>query len=139
MVFTNVINPRSHVNRKNEYQRTLVGKGATLGANCTVVCGHTIGRYAFVAAGAVVTSDVPDYALVMGMPARHTGWMCVCGERLRDAIRRAPYWAYPQHNLALAYTQTGAFTQAVTSSCPAVGPITILAPVRSPKSSAIGE
>ncbi len=82
MVFTNVINPRSHVNRKNEYRRTLVRQGASLGANCTIVCGVTIGRYAFVGAGAVVTRDVPDYALVVGSPARRIGWMCQCGMRL---------------------------------------------------------
>jgi UDP-2-acetamido-3-amino-2,3-dideoxy-glucuronate N-acetyltransferase len=79
MVFTNVINPRSHVERKNEYKTTLVGRGATLGANCTVVCGITIGRYAFVGAGAVATRDVPDYALVYGNPARLHGWRCACG------------------------------------------------------------
>ena len=79
MVFTNVMNPRSHVNRKNEYQTTLVRKGASLGANSTVVCGTTIGRYAFVGAGSVVTRDVPDYAVVYGNPARVRGWMCACG------------------------------------------------------------
>jgi UDP-2-acetamido-3-amino-2,3-dideoxy-glucuronate N-acetyltransferase len=79
MVFTNVINPRSHVERKHEYRRTLVSRGASLGANCTIVCGTTIGRYAFVGAGAVVTRDVPDYALVYGSPARLRGWMCACG------------------------------------------------------------
>jgi UDP-2-acetamido-3-amino-2,3-dideoxy-glucuronate N-acetyltransferase len=84
MVFTNVINPRSHVNRRGEYQRTLVKKGATLGANCTVVCGVTIGRYAFVAAGAVVTRDIPDHALVMGVPAKRVGWICSCGVRLAN-------------------------------------------------------
>lgn len=84
MVFTNVINPRSHINRKNEYQKTLVKRGATLGANSTVVCGTTIGRYAFVAAGAVVTKDVLDYALVMGVPAKQVGWVCSCGMRLPD-------------------------------------------------------
>jgi UDP-2-acetamido-3-amino-2,3-dideoxy-glucuronate N-acetyltransferase len=84
MVFTNVINPRSHVIRRNEYQKTLVKQGATLGANSTVVCGTTIGRYAFVAAGAVVTHDVPDYALVMGVPAKQVGWMCSCGVRLSE-------------------------------------------------------
>jgi len=79
MVFTNVINPRSHVARKDEYKTTLVRRGASLGANCTVVCGTTIGRYAFVGAGSVVTRDVPDYALVYGNPARMRGWMCACG------------------------------------------------------------
>jgi UDP-2-acetamido-3-amino-2,3-dideoxy-glucuronate N-acetyltransferase len=82
MVFTNVINPRSHVSRKHEYQPTVVRKGATLGANCTIVCGHTIGRYAFVGAGAVVTRDVPDHALVIGNPGRIAGWMCECGIKL---------------------------------------------------------
>jgi UDP-2-acetamido-3-amino-2,3-dideoxy-glucuronate N-acetyltransferase len=82
MVFTNVVNPRSHVSRRDEYRRTQVGRGATLGANCTVLCGHTIGRYAFVGAGAVVTRDVPEYALVLGNPARVVGWMCECGIKL---------------------------------------------------------
>ncbi len=82
MVFTNVINPRSHVSRKHEYKPTLVRRGATLGAHCTVLCGHAIGRYAFVGAGAVVTKDVPDYALVLGAPARVAGWVCACGVRL---------------------------------------------------------
>ena len=83
MVFTNVINPRSHVTRKDEYRQTLVRRGASIGANCTVVCGTTIGRYAFVGAGAVVTKDIPDYALVYGNPARIHGWMCACGVALR--------------------------------------------------------
>ena len=82
MVFTNVINPRSHVARKNEYKRTLVGKGASLGANSTIVCGVTIGCYAFVGAGAVVTRDLPDYALAYGNPARVRGWLCSCGVAL---------------------------------------------------------
>ena len=74
MVFTNVVNPRSHVSRKDEYRATLVKRGASLGANCTVVCGHTIGAFAFVGAGAVITKDIPDYALVVGNPGRVTGW-----------------------------------------------------------------
>jgi UDP-2-acetamido-3-amino-2,3-dideoxy-glucuronate N-acetyltransferase len=82
MVFTNVINPRSHVSRKHEYQATLVKRGATLGANSTIVCGHTIGRYAFIGAGAVITRDVPDHALVVGNPGRITGWVCQCGVKL---------------------------------------------------------
>src|SRR5215467_11292620 len=82
MVFTNVINPRSHVPRKDEYQDTLVKRGASIGANATVVCGRTIGRYAFIGAGAVVTRDVPDFALVVGNPARIAGWICMCGVRL---------------------------------------------------------
>jgi UDP-2-acetamido-3-amino-2,3-dideoxy-glucuronate N-acetyltransferase len=84
MVFTNVVNPRSHVSRRNEYQRTLVRRGATIGANATIVCGVTLGTYSFVGAGAVVTRDVPDYGLVVGMPARRIGWMCACGVRLPD-------------------------------------------------------
>ncbi len=82
MVFTNVVNPRSHVSRKDEYRQTLVKRGASLGANCTVVCGNTIGAYAFVGAGAVITKDIPDYALVVGNPARISGWVCECGVKL---------------------------------------------------------
>ncbi|TCT09068.1 UDP-2-acetamido-3-amino-2,3-dideoxy-D-glucuronate N-acetyltransferase [Paralcaligenes ureilyticus] len=82
MVFTNVYNPRSLVERKNEYRDTLVKKGATLGANCTIVCGVTVGEFAFVGAGAVVNEDVPNYALMVGVPARQIGWMSEFGERL---------------------------------------------------------
>lgn len=85
MVFTNVYNPRSAVSRKAEYKRTLVRKGATLGANSTIVCGVVIGSYAFVGAGAVVNRDVPDFALMLGVPARHAGWMSRHGERLQFA------------------------------------------------------
>src|SRR5215472_4063 len=83
MVFTNVINPRSHIDRKSEYQRTLVSKGSSIGANATIVCGTTLGRYSFIAAGAVVTHDVPEYALMMGVPARQCGWVCSCGTTLQ--------------------------------------------------------
>jgi UDP-2-acetamido-3-amino-2,3-dideoxy-glucuronate N-acetyltransferase len=82
MVFTNVINPRAHVVRKHEYRDTLVRRGATLGANCTIVCGVTIGAYAFIGAGAVVTRDVPAFALVTGVPGRHAGWMSRHGDRV---------------------------------------------------------
>jgi UDP-2-acetamido-3-amino-2,3-dideoxy-glucuronate N-acetyltransferase len=82
MVFTNVYNPRSAVTRKNEYRRTLVKRGATLGANCTIVCGSTVGEYAFVGAGAVINRDVPAFALMVGVPARQVGWMSRFGERL---------------------------------------------------------
>ncbi|HEY9004646.1 acyltransferase [Ohtaekwangia sp.] len=82
MVFTNVVNPRSAINRKNQYAKTVVKKGATIGANATIVCGHDIGRFAFIGAGAVVTKNVPDYALVVGNPARQTGWMSEYGHKL---------------------------------------------------------
>jgi UDP-2-acetamido-3-amino-2,3-dideoxy-glucuronate N-acetyltransferase len=82
MVFTNVINPRSHVERKSEYRRTLVRRGASIGANATIVCGVTLGQYCFVGAGTVVTRDVPDHAIVYGNPARLRGWACWCGESL---------------------------------------------------------
>jgi len=86
-VFTNVMNPRSHVSRRHEYQRTLVGRGSSIGANATIVCGTTLGPYSFIGAGAVVTSDVPPYAVMVGVPARRIGWVCQCGVRLtlRDA------------------------------------------------------
>ena len=82
MVFTNVINPRSAINRKNEYAKTVVKKGASIGANATIVCGHDIGQFAFIGAGAVITKNVPDYALVMGNPAKQTGWMSEYGHKL---------------------------------------------------------
>lgn len=84
MVFTNVINPRAFIERKHEFRKTLVKRGATLGANCTIVCGNTIGRYALVGAGAVVVNDVPDFALMLGVPARRKGWVCKCGVTLND-------------------------------------------------------
>ena len=85
MVFTNVLNPRSHVSRKHEYQKTLVRRGTSIGANATIVCGVTLGEYSFIGAGAVVARDVLPYALMVGVPARRVGWMCQCGERLPDA------------------------------------------------------
>lgn len=92
-VFTNVINPRSAIIRKDEYKPTLVRKGATIGANATIVCGITIGNYAFIGAGAVVTKDIPDYALVIGNPARQTGWMSEYGQKLKfgsDGLANCP-------------------------------------------------
>ena len=82
MVFTNVMNPRSHVSRKSEYRRTLVRRGASIGANATIVCWSTLGEYSFIGAGSVVNRDVKAYALMVGVPARQLGWMCQCGERL---------------------------------------------------------
>lgn len=93
MVFTNVTNPRSAVNRRGQYAKTVVGKGASIGANATIVCGHNIGPYAFIGAGAVVTKDVPAYALVIGNPARQTGWMSEYGHKLKfdkDGIAVCP-------------------------------------------------
>ncbi|WP_319763633.1 Gfo/Idh/MocA family oxidoreductase [Maridesulfovibrio sp.] len=89
MVFTNVFNPRAHVNRMNEVRETLIKKGATLGANSTIVCGNTVGRYALIGAGAVVTKDVPDYALMVGTPAKRIGWVCECGEILPQSLECA--------------------------------------------------
>jgi len=88
-VFTNVVNPRSHVSRKAEYQRTLVRRGASIGANATILCGVTLGEYSFIGAGAVVRSDVPPFAIMVGVPARRVGWMCRCGVRLQFREGRA--------------------------------------------------
>ena len=99
MVFTNVYNPRSAVPRKSEYRDTLVRQGATLGANCTVVCGVTIGCYAFIGAGAVVNQDVPDYALMVGVPARQIGWMSEYGEQLDLPLRGEQETVCPHSNL----------------------------------------
>jgi UDP-2-acetamido-3-amino-2,3-dideoxy-glucuronate N-acetyltransferase len=88
-VFTNVTNPRSHVPRRHEFRPTLVRRGTSIGANATIVCGVTLGEYAFIGAGAVVTSDVPAYALMVGVPARRVGWICQCGERLQVRDRAA--------------------------------------------------
>jgi UDP-2-acetamido-3-amino-2,3-dideoxy-glucuronate N-acetyltransferase len=87
MVFTNIYNPRAEISKMDQVRPTLVKKGATLGANCTIVCGHTIGQYAFIGAGAVVTKDVLDHALMVGNPARQTGWRCICGEKLTDDLQ----------------------------------------------------
>lgn len=86
MVFTNVFNPRANIKRMDEARPTLVKKGASLGANCTIVCGITIGSYAFVGAGSVVTRDVPDFSMVYGNPAKHKGWVCMCGVKLPDNL-----------------------------------------------------
>jgi UDP-2-acetamido-3-amino-2,3-dideoxy-glucuronate N-acetyltransferase len=83
-VFTNVYNPRAFIERKNDFRFTIVKKGATIGANATIVCGITIGRYVFIGAGAVVKKDIPDYGLVVGVPARQIGWVCKCGIRLKN-------------------------------------------------------
>lgn len=88
-VFTNVLNPRSHISRKTEYRKTIVRKGVSIGANATIVCGSTLGEFAFIGAGAVVTSDVPPFALMVGVPARRVGWMCQCGLRLELKDGRA--------------------------------------------------
>lgn len=104
VVFTNVINPRSAISRKNEFQKTLVRKGATLGANATILCGLTIGRYAFVGAGSVVTRDVADYALIYGSPARLKGWICQCGIKLE---KKARGWLCPVCKLSYASGKKG--------------------------------
>src|SRR5262249_31387089 len=113
MVFTNVINPRSHVARKHEYRRTLVKKGASIGANATIVGGCTLGRYRFVAAGAVVTHDVPDYALVVGVPAQHAGWICYCGVRLPGLEDLAGEVHCPDCNRAYVI-EDGSCSEAIT-------------------------
>ena len=87
MVFTNIYNPRAEIRKMDQVRPTIVKKGATLGANCTIVCGVTIGRYAFIGAGAVVTRNVPDYALVVGNPGKQIGYMCECGEKLNDKLK----------------------------------------------------
>jgi UDP-2-acetamido-3-amino-2,3-dideoxy-glucuronate N-acetyltransferase len=86
MVFTNVYNPRSEISKMDELRHTMVKRGATIGANATIICGNTIGNYAFIGAGAVITKDVPDYALMVGNPARRIGWSCRCGERLSEQL-----------------------------------------------------
>lgn len=105
MVFTNVYNPRSLIERKNEYRNTVVKKGATLGANCTIVCGVTVGEYAFVGAGAVINKDVPAYALMVGVPARQIGWMSEFGEQLELPLQGLAQIRCP-HTNAL-YTLNG--------------------------------
>ena len=114
MVFTNVHNPRALIERKNEYRNTLVKKGTTLGANCTIVCGTTIGAYAFVGAGAVVNKDVPAYALVVGVPARHIGWMSEYGEQLALPLQGQAEATCP--HTGARYVLNG---QKITKLCPA--------------------
>ena len=86
LVFTNIYNPRAEIRKMEQVRPTLAKKGATIGANATIICGTTLGRYCFIGAGAVVTKNVPDYALVVGNPAKHIGWACECGERLSDDL-----------------------------------------------------
>lgn len=112
MVFTNVFNPRSAVIRKDEYRRTLVKRGATLGANCTIVCGVTVGEYAFIGAGAVINRDVSPYALMAGVPARQIGWMSQFGERLALPLKG---------NAETVCTHTGARYQLIDGSCICLG------------------
>jgi len=108
-VFTNVMNPRSHVSRKSEYRRTLVKRGGSIGANATIVCGVTLGEYAFIGAGAAVTSDVPAYGLMVGVPARRVGWMCQCGERLHPSAAAATC-----ARCGASYTETGGALRQIT-------------------------
>lgn len=108
MVFTNVYNPRSAINRKDEYKDTVIKKGATLGANCTIVCGVTIGRFAFIGAGAVINRDVPDFALMVGVPAQQIGWMSEFGERLNLPL---------QGNAQATCPHTGARYQLDNNKC----------------------
>ena len=119
MVFTNVYNPRSAVTRKDEYRRTLVKQGATIGANATIVCGSTVGRYAFVGAGAVVQKDVPDFALVVGVPARQIGWMSRFGERLELPLQGSGEAVCP-HTGERYVLQDGVVSVA---ECPPGGPL----------------
>ena len=113
MVFTNVYNPRSAIERKAEYRATLIKQGATLGANCTVICGSTIGAYAFVGAGAVVTADVPDFALVVGVPAKQIGWMSSFGEQLDLPLTGSAFAKCPHTGVAY-YLENGAISKVVT-------------------------
>jgi UDP-2-acetamido-3-amino-2,3-dideoxy-glucuronate N-acetyltransferase len=110
-VFTNVLNPRSHVSRKHAYLKTLVRRGSSIGANATIVCGVTLGEYAFIGAGAVVTSDVPAYGLMVGVPARRVGWMCQCGERLPVSAGRGSCAA-----CGAGYTESGGVLRPIAPS-----------------------
>jgi len=122
MVFTNVFNPRSEIRRMDELRPTLVRRGVTLGANCTIVCGVTIGRYAFIGAGAVVTKDVPDFALVTGNPGRIVGWMCVCANRIdfsdghKSGKCRACRRLYRRTANEVALTDESTFTRSESSA-----------------------
>jgi UDP-2-acetamido-3-amino-2,3-dideoxy-glucuronate N-acetyltransferase len=112
-VFTNVINPRAFIERKTEYLRTVVGRGASVGANATVVCGNQIGPYSFIGAGAVVTKDVPAYALMAGVPARRLGWICRCGERL--ATESSSLWRCP--GCSASYVNEGGDSLVLVQGC----------------------
>jgi UDP-2-acetamido-3-amino-2,3-dideoxy-glucuronate N-acetyltransferase len=113
MVFTNVINPRSHIDRKKEYRNTLVRRGATIGANATVICGCTLGTYSFIGAGAVVTHDVPDYGLVIGNPGRLVGHVCACGERLAFGLKNEDAEAATCQACDSEYTKIGRIVRKV--------------------------
>ena len=121
MVFTNVVNPRSHVSRKDEYRSTLVKRGASLGANCTIVCGHTIGAYAFIGAGAVVTKDMPDYALVVGNPGRDLGLDVRVRREARDAASAPPTEATCSACNKRYATRDGGPLKRLTDALPAPG------------------
>src|SRR2546429_8580700 len=110
-VFTNVLTPRSHVSRKHEYRQTVVKRGTSIGANATIVCGVTLGEYAFIGAGAVVTADVPAFGLMLGVPARRVGWMCQCGERLHSSAGRAACGV-----CAATYEESGGILRQIVAS-----------------------
>lgn len=115
MVFTNVINPRSHIERKSEFKQTLIRRGATIGANATVVCGHTLGRFCFIGAGTVVTRDVPDFGLVVGNPGRLRGFVCYCGDRLPIDVEAESIDAVSCGSCGKRYSRTNSAVEEITA------------------------